>query len=341
MKDNQPSHGLAAEWQGLLSVPIGRIAVIYGGDSAEREISLMSGQQVLKHLLAAGVDAFGLDLAGPEAQAQGLTQLQQLQQAVMDAAFITMHGPGGEDGTLQAVLEYLEVPYTGSGVMASSLGMHKTMTKMVWQSANIATPAWQLLNAQTDWQAVVQELGLPLVVKPVHEGSSLGVHIVTSIEGMQAAYVDAKASDRQVMAEQFIAGDEYTIGILNGQALPAIRLQTDNEFYDLQAKYYSNDTLYSFDNTLSVTQQADMEAQCIRAFAALECTDWGRIDVMRDAQGKDWLLEVNTSPGMTSHSLVPMAAQQAGLSYAQLVVVILNLCIQRQAKKEGSNDSLA
>ena len=341
MKDNQLSQGLAAEWQDLLSVPTGRIAVIYGGDSAEREISLMSGQQVLKHLLAAGVDAFGLDLAAAEAQERGLSQLQQLQQAGMDAAFIAMHGPGGEDGTLQAVLEYLEVPYTGSGVMASSLGMHKLMTKMVWQSANIATPAWQLLNDQTDWHTVAHNLGLPLVVKPVHEGSSLGVHIVSSIDDMQAAYADAKAFDRQVMAEQFIAGDEYTVAILNGQALPAIRLQTDNEFYDLQAKYYSSDTQYSFDNTLSVTQQADMEAQCVKAFAALECMAWGRIDVMRDKQGKDWLLEVNTSPGMTTHSLVPMAAQQAGLSYAQLVVVILNLCIRQQAKKRHNNDRLA
>ncbi|MDP6967973.1 MAG: D-alanine--D-alanine ligase [Gammaproteobacteria bacterium] len=341
MKDNHVTGGLAVAWQDLLTVPTGRIGVIYGGDSAEREISLMSGQQVLQHLLSAGVDAFGVDLASPQAQAQGLSQLQQLQQASMDAAFIAMHGPGGEDGTLQGVLEYLGVPYTGSGVMASSLGMHKLMTKMVWQSANISTPAWQVLHDHSDFQAVAQKLGLPLVVKPVHEGSSLGVNIVSTIEAMQAAYADAKAFDRQVMAEQLIVGEEYTVAILNDRALPAIRLQTDNEFYDLQAKYYSSDTRYSFDNALSAEQQTAMEAECVRAFAALECGDWGRIDVMRDVQGQDWLLEVNTSPGMTSHSLVPMAAQQAGLSYEQLVVVILNLCIQRQTKKGHKNDSLA
>ena len=333
--DQQVAHNLVAGWQHLLSIPRGTIGVIYGGDSAEREISLMSGQQVLKHLLNAGVDAFAIDLASPEAQAQGLTQLQQLQQASMDAAFIVMHGPGGEDGTLQAVLEYLGIPYTGSGVMASSLGMHKLMTKMIWQSAGISTPAWQVLHDDSDCQTIADRLGLPLVVKPVHEGSSLGVYIVDNVADMEAAYKDAKAYDRQVMAEQFIAGDEYTIAIVNDAALPTIRLQTDNEFYDLQAKYYSDDTVYSFDNSLTAEEQETLEAECLRAFNILECRDWGRIDVMRDAQGKNWLLEVNTSPGMTSHSLVPMAAQRIGLAFDQLVVLLLNLCLQRQINKGG------
>lgn len=333
MNVNHVTINLADKWQDLLTVPTGRIGVIYGGDSAEREISLLSGQQVLQYLLAAGVDAFGVDLSGPEALASGLTQLQQLQQAAMDAAFIAMHGPGGEDGTLQGVLEYLGVPYTGSGVMASALGMHKLMTKMVWERSNITTPPWRLLDDKSDLVEVANELGLPLVVKPVHEGSSLGVHIAASVDDMQSAYADAKAFDRQVMAEKLIVGEEYTIGILNGRALPAIRLQTNNEFYDLEAKYYSDDTSYSFENTLSAAQQMVLEAECVRAFEAVECLDWGRIDVMRDGQGKNWLLEVNTSPGMTSHSLVPMAAKQAGLSYEQLVVVILNLAIQRHKKR--------
>ena len=333
MSANHVTSNLAAEWLELLIVPTGRIGVIYGGDSAEREISLLSGQQVLQYLLAAGVDAFGIDLSGPEALSSGLTQLQQLQQAPMDAAFIAMHGPGGEDGTLQGVLEYLGVPYTGSGVMASALGMHKLMTKMVWERSNIATPPWRLLDDKSDLVEVANELGLPLVVKPVHEGSSLGVHIAASVEDMQSAYADAKAFDRQVMAEKLIVGEEYTIGILNGRALPAIRLQTNNEFYDLEAKYYSDDTSYSFENTLSSAQQTALEAECVRAFDAVECADWGRIDVMRDGQGNNWLLEVNTSPGMTSHSLVPMAAKQAGLSYEQLVVVILNLAMQRHKKR--------
>ena len=333
MNMNHVTGNLAAEWQDLLIVPNGRVGVIFGGDSAEREISLLSGQQVLKYLLAAGVDAFGIDLSGPEAHASGLTQLQQLQQARMDAAFIAMHGPGGEDGTLQGVLEYLGVPYTGSGVMASALGMHKLMTKMVWERSNIATPPWRLLDDKSDLQEVAKQLGLPLVVKPVHEGSSLGVHIAANVDDMQSAYADAKAFDRQVMAEKLIVGEEYTIGILNGRALPAIRLQTNNEFYDLEAKYYSDDTSYSFENTLSSAQQTALEAECVRAFDAVECADWGRIDVMRDGQGNNWLLEVNTSPGMTSHSLVPMAAKQAGLSYEQLVVVILNLAMQRHKKR--------
>ena len=333
MNVNHVTINLADEWQDLLTVPTGRIGVIYGGDSAEREISLLSGQQVLQYLLAAGVDAFGVDLSGPEALASGQTQLQQLQQAAMDAAFIAMHGPGGEDGTLQGVLEYLGVPYTGSGVMASALGMHKLMTKMVWERSKITTPPWRLLDDKSDLVEVANELGLPLVVKPVHEGSSLGVHIAASVDDMQSAYADAKAFDRQVMAEKLIVGEEYTIGILNGRALPAIRLQTNNEFYDLEAKYYSDDTSYSFENTLSSAQQMALETECVRAFEAVECLDWGRIDVMRDGQGKNWLLEVNTSPGMTSHSLVPMAAKQAGLSYEQLVVVILNLAIQRHKKR--------
>ena len=336
---DQVINNLASQWQHLLSIPDVRVGVVYGGDSAEREISLMSGTQVLQHLVKAGVEAFGIDLASPEAQAQGLSQLQQLQQAPMDVAFIAMHGPGGEDGTVQGVLEYLGIPYTGSGVMASSLGMHKLMTKRIWQSAGIATPDWQVLDDTTNCAEVAQRLGLPIVVKPVHEGSSLGVHIVDSVAAMEAAYADAKAFDRQVMAEQFIAGEEYTIAVLDGQALPTIRLQTDNQFYDLQAKYYSDETLYSFDNDLTIAQQSAMEAECEKAFSVLECQDWGRIDVMRDAEGKDWLLEINTSPGMTTHSLVPMAAERVGLSFEQLVVLVLNLCLQRQASSAQAKSS--
>ena len=331
MQEVQAIKDMATQWQDLLAIPKGRMAVIYGGNSAEREISLMSGTQVLQHLQAAGVDAFGIDLAGPEANGQSM--LEQLQSHAMDAAFIAMHGPGGEDGTLQGVLEFLGVPYTGSGVMASSVSMHKLMTKMVWQSAGLPTPRWALLQDGANCQQIADELGLPLVVKPVHEGSSLGVHIVDSVTAMEAAWADAKAFDRLVMAEQFIAGEEYTVAILRGQALPAIRLTTDNEFYDLQAKYYSDDTQYSFDNSLTDQQQGYMESLCAEAFAVLECDDWARVDVMRDADGKDWLLEINTSPGMTTHSLVPMAAQRVGLNFQQLVVLVLNLCLARSKQQ--------
>jgi|TARA_B110000977_G_scaffold69911_1_gene94963 D-alanine-D-alanine ligase len=315
---------LSQSWTHLLTVPKVRVAVIYGGTSAEREISLMSGKQVLAHLQSAGVNAFGLDLGDDDQD-----QLKQLQQANMDVAFIMLHGRGGEDGTLQGALELMSVPYTGCGVLASSLGMNKLMTKLVWLAQGVATPAYEILNNASNWTEVAQRLGLPLVVKPVHEGSSLGINIVDSVATLERAYRDAATYDRQVMAEQFIDGDEYTVPILNDYSLPAIRLETDNTFYDLEAKYYSDKTRYLFDNPMTQAQQKAMQDECRCAFEVLACRDWGRIDVMRDKQGKNWLLEVNTVPGMTSHSLVPMAAQAAGLSFSQLVLVILNLALAR------------
>jgi D-alanine-D-alanine ligase len=315
---------LSQSWSHLLTVPKVRVAVIYGGTSAEREISLMSGKQVLAHLQSAGVNAFGLDLGDDDQD-----QLKQLQQANMDVAFIMLHGRGGEDGTLQGALELMSVPYTGCGVLASSLGMNKLMTKLVWLAQGVATPAYEILNNASNWTEVAQRLGLPLVVKPVHEGSSLGINIVDSVATLEWAYRDAATYDRQVMAEQFIDGDEYTVPILNDYSLPAIRLETDNAFYDLEAKYYSDKTRYLFDNPMTQAQQKAMQDECRCAFEVLACRDWGRIDVMRDKQGKNWLLEVNTVPGMTSHSLVPMAAQAAGLSFSQLVLVILNLALAR------------
>jgi len=315
---------LSQSWAHLITVPKMRIAVIYGGTSAEREISLMSGKQVLTHLQSAGVDAFGLDLGE-----NGQDQVAQLQAAGMDAAFIILHGRGGEDGTLQGVLEFMSVPYTGCGVLASSLGMNKLMTKLVWLAQGVKTPAYEVLNDASNWAQVAKRLGLPLVVKPVHEGSSLGINIVDSPAMLERAYRDAATYDREVMAEQFIDGDEYTVPILNDIALPAIRLETDNVFYDLQAKYYSEKTQYLFDNPMTNPQQLNMEDECRYAFQVLGCRDWGRIDVMRDKQGCNWLLEVNTTPGMTSHSLVPMAAKAAGLSFAQLTLVILNLALAR------------
>ena len=329
----QPLQKCLVVWQTLLSPPKGTIAVIYGGSSAERDISLMSGKQILKHLLQAGVNAIGIDLEGPESQVAGQTIVQQLQQP-MDAAFIILHGPGGEDGRIQAILETLDVPYVGSGIMASSIAMHKLMTKIIWQASGIQTPPWETLNDSSDFEKIAQWLGLPLVVKPVHEGSSLGVHIVNSVAAMQSAYEEAKQFDRQVMAEAYIQGDEYTVGIIEGQALPAIKLATSNQFYDKEAKYFSNDTQYEFNNDLSSHAQRQLESTCERAFLALECLDWGRVDVMRDEQGVNWLLEINTLPGMTDHSLVPMAAKEIGLSYAQLVILLLNLCMNRHAGKK-------
>ena len=315
---------LSQHWSHLLSVPKSRIAVIYGGTSAEREISLMSGKQVLSHLQSAGVNAFGLDLG-----VDGQDQVAQLQEAEMDAAFIILHGRGGEDGTLQGVLEFMGVPYTGCDVLSSSLGMNKLMTKLVWLAQGVSTPAYEVLNDASNWAEVAKRLGLPLVVKPVHEGSSLGINIVDSAATLERAYRDAAEYDREVMAEQFIDGDEYTVPILNDLSLPAIRLETDNVFYDLQAKYYSDETRYLFDNPMTQGDQQSMQDECRYAFQVLGCRDWGRIDVMRDKQGRNWLLEVNTTPGMTSHSLVPMAAEAAGLNFPQLTLVILNLALAR------------
>jgi D-alanine-D-alanine ligase len=315
---------LSQSWSHLLTVPKSRIAVIYGGTSAEREISLMSGKQVLSHLQSAGVNAFGLDLG-----VDGQDQVAQLHQAEMDAAFIILHGRGGEDGTLQGVLEFMGVPYTGCDVLSSSLGMNKLMTKLVWLAQGVSTPAYEVLNDASNWAEVAKRLGLPLVVKPVHEGSSLGINIVDSAATLERAYCDAAEYDREVMAEQFIDGDEYTVPILNDVSLPAIRLETDNVFYDLQAKYYSDKTRYLFDNPMTQAQQQSMQDECRYAFQVLGCRDWGRIDVMRDKKGRNWLLEVNTTPGMTSHSLVPMAAEAAGLNFAQLTLVILNLSLAR------------
>ncbi|MBT3437636.1 MAG: D-alanine--D-alanine ligase [Oceanospirillaceae bacterium] len=315
---------LATRWADLLLIPKARVAVIYGGTSAEREISLMSGQQVLENLLATGVNAFGLDLG-----ADGQDPVAQLQQADMDVAFIIVHGRGGEDGTLQGVLEFMQVPYTGCDVLSSSLGMNKLMTKLVWLAQGVKTPPYEVLNDSSNWAEVAKRLGLPLVVKPVHEGSSLGINIVDSAAALERAYREAARYDREVMAEYFIDGDEYSVPIVNDIALPAIRLETDNGFYDLQAKYYSDETRYMFGNAMTDAEQRAMHDECRYAFQVLGCRDWGRIDVMRDKDGNNWLLEVNTSPGMTGHSLVPMAAEAAGLDFGQLTVVLLNLALAR------------
>lgn len=315
---------LAQQWPHLLQVPKHKVAVIYGGTSAEREISLMSGEQVLTHLKSVGVNAFGIDLG-----VDGQDPILQLQNANMDAAFIILHGRGGEDGTIQGVLEFLSIPYTGCGVLASSLGMNKLMTKLVWLAQGVKTPAYEVLTHTSRWADVAARLGLPLVVKPVHEGSSLGISVVNTVSALENAFKQAQGFDREVMAEQFIEGDEYTVPILNDQALPVIRLETDNVFYDLKAKYYSRDTRYLFDNPMEPSEQAQMQEECRNAFDVLGCNDWGRIDVIRDKNGENWLLEVNTTPGMTSHSLVPMAAKKAGLSFGELTLVILNLALAR------------
>nr|WP_298375598.1 D-alanine--D-alanine ligase [uncultured Halomonas sp.] len=298
----------------------GRVVVLYGGNSAEREVSLNSGKAVLTALKSAGVDVRGYDLA-----AGGLSGLEALSP---DRVFIALHGRGGEDGTLQGALELLGIPYTGSGVLASALGMDKQRTKHLWRSLDLPTPQSITLEPSADWEQVVERLGLPLVVKPVHEGSTLGISIVDSLNALKSAYQEASQFDAVVMAERFVSGEEYTVSLLGNTVLPAIRVEVPSGFYDYEAKYHSNETLYHIPCGLSVEQERELGQLCRRAFEVLGCRGWGRVDVMRDAQGRFWLLEVNTVPGMTDHSLVPQAAAYAGLNFEDLVLRILATSLQ-------------
>lgn len=296
----------------------GRVAVLYGGSSAERTISLKSGSEVLNGLQRANVDAFGIDLC-----ADGADPLQQLQSAVFDRAFLILHGRGGEDGTMQGVLEIMAKPYTGSGVMASALGMDKVKCKQIWSAAGLPTPAYAVPDETTDLQQMVGQLGYPMIVKPAHEGSSIGMSKVGSAEELEQAISAARAFDRAVLVESWISGPEFTIAVLNGKALPVIRLETPHEFYDFDAKYQANDTQYHFDNDLTQDQESELKRLAEQAFEMVGCSGWGRVDVMLDQQRGFQLLEVNTLPGMTDHSLVPMAAREAGISFEELVVTIL------------------
>lgn len=303
----------------------GRVAVIYGGLSSERVISLRSGAEVLGGLQRAGVDAFGIDLGGEQGDLNPLTQLMD---AEFDRAFLILHGPGGEDGTLQGVLEMLGKPYTGSGVAASALGMDKVRCKQLWAGAGLPTPAYAVLTENTDLVAVGEQLGWPIFVKPAHEGSSIGIAKVTSLDELKRAYQNAAELDSLVLAERWMSGDEFTVGVLNGQALPVIKLETSHDFYDFDAKYESDDTRYLFEHGLNETQEQALKQLVIDAFDTAGCEGWARVDVMQDGEGTFQLLEVNTAPGMTDHSLVPMAAARHGLSFEQLVVEILRQTVR-------------
>ncbi len=298
----------------------GRVAVIMGGNSSERPVSLNSGATVLQALLDAGVDAFAIDLFGPDGDRQ---PIQQLQAEPFDRAFIALHGPGGEDGTIQGALEMLGIPYTGSGVLASALGMDKLRCKLLWRSLALPSPPHEVLRDDCDWQQLAERLQLPVMVKPAHEGSSIGMVKAESPQQLASAYRSAAKLDSSVFAERWISGREYTVAILNDEPLPVIRLETPHQFYDYDAKYLSNDTHYDFDTGLDAARTAEIKQLALEAFRSVGCRGWGRVDVMQDADGRFWLLEVNTIPGMTDHSLVPMAAKQAGLSIKALVMTIL------------------
>ena len=295
------------------SAGFGKVAVLLGGRSAEREVSLKSGHAVLQALRNSGVDAQPFDPAE-----RALAELQSF-----DRAFIALHGRYGEDGTIQGALELMGVPYTGSGVMASALAMDKWRTKLVWQAGGVPTPHYALLTPYTNFMQVADELGLPLMVKPASEGSSIGMSKVMRGEDLKVAYELAAKHDRLVIAEQFVRGAEYTASILGDKALPLIRLETPHTFYDYDAKYVANDTRYICPCELAPQAERAFQALALKAFELLGCQGWGRADFMVDAEGTPYFLELNTSPGMTDHSLVPMAARQAGLSFEQLVVRIL------------------
>lgn len=298
----------------------GRVAVLYGGKSAEREVSLKSGAAVIEALTSAGVDVVAIDV--------GDDLLDRLQSERIDRAFIILHGRGGEDGSMQGLLECLGIPYTGSGILASALAMDKLRTKQVWQSLGIPTPRHAVLGSENDCIEASTELGFPLIVKPAHEGSSIGMAKVNSAQELIAAWQDAAKYDSQVLVEQWIHGPEYTIAVLRGQVLPPIALGTPHTFYDYDAKYLANDTQYRIPCGLDPAKEQELIELTARACDAIGIDGWGRLDVMQDEQGRFWLLEVNTAPGMTDHSLVPMAARAAGLDFQQLVLAILAASVE-------------
>jgi len=303
------------------SKEFGRVAVLFGGTSSEREISLLTGKAVLAALLRAGVDAHGFDPAE--------RPLAALREERFERVWIALHGPGGEDGTLQGALEFLGVPYTGSGVMGSAIGMDKLRTKRLATAIGVPSADYVVLKAAADLDAALERLGLPMIVKPATQGSSVGMSRVTSAAELKSAFEAAHKFDPVVFAEPWITGAEYTVAILQGAALPAIRIETPRTFYDYEAKYFRDDTRYFCPSGLAAPVEAHLAQLALAAFEACGAEGWGRADFMMDGTGRPLLLEINTVPGMTDHSLVPMAARTAGISFEQLVCRVLETSLVR------------
>ena len=293
----------------------GKVAVLLGGKSSEREISLMSGTAVLEALRRQGVDAHAFDT--------GERTLSEFASEQFDRAFVILHGRYGEDGTIQGALDLMGVPYTGSGVMACALAMDKWRTKLVWQSSGIPTPRFEMLTGDSDFSAMAESLGLPLIVKPAREGSTIGLTRVSDARDVEKAYIEAVRHDPLVLAEQFIDGVELTAAILDNQSLPLVRIEAPGHNYDYNAKYFSDETQYFCPAGIDAGLEDRIKRICADAYEVIGCRGWGRVDVMVDGRNQPWILEVNTVPGMTGHSLVPMAAKAAGLSFDQLVMRIL------------------
>ena len=293
----------------------GRVGVLYGGTSSEREISLLSGQATYAALKNLGINAVAIDAQD--------NVLQQLIQHELDYVFIALHGPGGEDGTVQGALEYLELPYTGSGVLASALAMDKQRCKQLWKGIGLPTCDFIILNEDTDWKAALVDFGGKAMVKPASEGSSIGMRPVENADQLKNAWLHAASFDSVVIAEPLLEGEEYTVAVLGNKALPSIRIRSEEIFYDYKAKYFSDETSYFCPSGLGEDREEEIRQLSLDAFNSLGCIGWGRVDLMVDRQGNFQLLEVNTVPGMTSHSLVPMAAIASGIDFDQLVLQIL------------------
>lgn len=293
----------------------GKVAVLLGGNSAERAVSLNSGNAVYEALKAQNIDVVKID------SKENL--IGQLNDHEVDVAFIALHGVGGEDGTIQGLLEFYGLPYTGSGVKASAICMDKWRTKLIWQGLGLPTPAFTLAQSSDDLAAFAEQVGYPMMVKPALEGSSIGISKVKQRTEVDAAFDAAYATGSPVLAEQFVTGKEFTIAILNGKALPVIQLRPANEFYDYEAKYIQDDTEYLLPCGLSPEKELEVQTLALKAYESVGCKGWGRVDVMQDGDENFWLIEVNTVPGMTDHSLVPMAAKAAGIDFQQLVIEIL------------------
>jgi D-alanine-D-alanine ligase len=307
------------------SADFGKVAVLLGGDSTERDISLLSGNAVLAGLIRRGVNAHAFD---PQAR-----PVQDLVGEQFDRAWIALHGPGGEDGTMQGALEWLGIPYSGSGVLASALTMDKLKTKRVVAGAGYAAPDYAVLTSPADFAHALEHVGLPLMVKPASQGSSVGITKVKSAAELPHAYAEARAVDPIVFAEAFIGGEEYTVGVLQEGGLPSIRIEPATEFYDYQAKYFRNDTQYHCPSGLDTQAEDELQAAALAAFQVTDCTGWGRVDFMRDrTSGKFYFIEINTTPGMTDHSLVPMAARQSGIDFEELVWRVLETSFLRERK---------
>jgi D-alanine-D-alanine ligase len=301
----------------------GKVAVLLGGDSSEREISLLSGHAVLAALQRCGVNAHAFD---PKE-----LPVQRLVSDSFDRVWIALHGPGGEDGAMQGALEWLGVPYTGSGVLASALTMDKLKTKRVVVGAGYAAPEYAVLSSPADLAGALERIGLPLMVKPASQGSSVGITKVKSAAQFPGAFAAAHAIDPIVFAERFVSGAEYTVGVLHDRGLPSIRIKPATEFYDYEAKYFRNDTEYHCPSGLNAAEEAELQAAALGAFRVTDCVGWGRVDFMRDpATRKFYFIEINTTPGMTDHSLVPMAARQSGIDFEELVWRVLESSFVRE-----------